>query len=84
MSKIPTQPANRPEPGTFEICIRGHLDSRWAARFGVPSLTHESNGTTILRGIMEDQAVLHGLLQRVRDLSLPLISVTHIDPDPSK
>ena len=84
MSKTPKAPQNQHEPGTYEICLRGHLDARWAARLGVPDLTHESEGTTILRGIAEDQAVLHGLLQRVRDLGLPLISVLHIDPDQSK
>lgn len=84
MSRIPAPSGNQSEPGTFEICLRGHLDSRWAARLGVPSLIHASDGTTILRGIVEDQAVVHGLLQRVRDLGLPLISVLHIDPDQSK
>jgi hypothetical protein len=68
-------------PGTYEIRVRGHLDHRWADRLGVPSLTHESDGTTILRGIADDQAALHGLLQRIRDLGLPLISVIHLDAD---
>lgn len=84
MSEKPKLPRTQPEKGSFEICLRGHLDSSWAARLGVPSLTHESDGTTILRGIAADQAVLHGLLQRVRDLGLPLISVIHVDANPSK
>ena len=64
---------------TYEIVLRGHLDDRWAARLGVPSLTHEQNGTTVLREIAVDQAALHGLLQRVRDLSLTLVSVARIE-----
>ncbi len=83
MSKTPRTPQNRTEPGTYEIRLRGHLDTGWAARLAVASLTHESDGTTILSGIAPDQALLHGLLQRVRDLGLPLISVTHVDPDQS-
>jgi hypothetical protein len=77
MSKTPA--GDRHEPGTYEIRLRGHLDARWASRLGVPGLTHESDGTTILRGIVDDQAALHGLLQRIRDLGLPLISVIRLD-----
>jgi hypothetical protein len=81
MSKTPA--GDRHEPGTYEIRLRGHLDARWASRLGVPGLTHESDGTTILRGIVDDQAALHGLLQRIRDLGLPLISVIRFDSDQS-
>lgn len=69
-------------PGTYEIRLRGHLDAGWAERLGVPSLTHERDGTTIMSGIATDQAVLHGLLQRIRDVGLTLISVTSISIDP--
>ncbi|MDB5542323.1 MAG: hypothetical protein JWQ89_4050 [Devosia sp.] len=69
--------------GTYEIRLRGHLDHRWADRLGVPEITHESDGTSILRGIADDQSALHGLLQRVRDLGLQLVSVIHFDPDRS-
>jgi hypothetical protein len=69
------------QSGTYEIRIRGHLDARWAATLGVSSLTHETGGLTLLRGVALDQPALHGLLQRIRDLSLPLISVNRIDPD---
>jgi hypothetical protein len=61
---------------TYEIRVGGHLDARWAAWFDGLSLTHEHDGTTVIRGPVVDQAALHGLLQRVRDLGLPLISVT--------
>ena len=76
------QPAKH-EPGTYEIRLRGHLDPRWAARLDVPSLSHEGDGTTIVRGIAADQATLHGLLQRLRDLGLPLLSVIHTDAEVS-
>lgn len=77
--------SNRPEPrhdpGTYEIRLGGHLDPRWAARLDIPELIHESDGTTILRGVTADQAALHGLLQRIRDLGLPLVSIIRADPD---
>jgi hypothetical protein len=67
-----------PGPGRYEIRIAGHLDPRWAAWFDGLSLTDECDGTTLLRGAVVDQAALHGLLQKVRDVGLPLISVTRI------
>jgi hypothetical protein len=78
MSDPPTTPIEAHEVETYEICLRGRLDVRWAARLDVPSLTHETDGTTILRGIAADQAALHGLLQRVRDLGLTLVSVVRM------
>jgi hypothetical protein len=71
---------NRHEAGLYEIRIKGHLDTRWAAWFDGLSLTPDSDGTTVIRGPVIDQAALHGLLQRVRDIGLPLVSVTHVDP----
>jgi hypothetical protein len=65
-------------PGRYEIRVAGHLDSRWAAWFDGLSLTNQSDGTTVLQGAVVDQAALHGLLQKVRDVGLPLISVTQI------
>jgi hypothetical protein len=69
------------EPGLYEIRIVGHLDSRWADWFEGLSFTHESDGTTVLCGPVVDQAALHGLLRRVRDLGLPLVSVTRVEPE---
>lgn len=68
------------EPGLYEVRLKGHLDARWAAWFEGLSLIHESDGTTLLSGLVADQAALHGLLRRVRDLGLPLLSVALIDP----
>ncbi len=75
-------PAGRPEgPLRYEIRLRGSLDARWAAWFDGMSLTTGDDGTTVLAGPVTDQAALHGLLQKVRDLGLPLHSVTPVDPD---
>ena len=68
------------EPGWYEIRLKGHLDDRWAGRFDGLSLTHDSDGTTILSGPVVDQAALYGLLRKVRDLGLPLLSVVEVDP----
>ncbi|MGH2350654.1 MAG: hypothetical protein ACRDJN_03455 [Chloroflexota bacterium] len=84
MSEPPASTDDRHEPGRYEIRLQGHLEARWAAWFDGLSLTHESDGTTVLRGPVVDQAALHGLLKKVRDLGLPLIAVTQVDPNPEK
>ena len=58
----------RPRQPRYEIRVQGHLDSRWAAWFDGLSLTAEPDGTTAIRGPVVDQAALHGLLQKVRDI----------------
>ena len=78
MNEIPAGPHHG--PGRYEIRLRGHLDSRWAAWFDGLSLTNSSDGTTIICGPVADQAALYGLLQKVRDLGLPLVSVTQVQP----
>ena len=78
MSEISTGPHHSPE--RYEIRLPGHLDSRWAAWFDGLSLINVNDGTTIICGPVADQAALHGLLQKVRDLGLPLISVTQAEP----
>ena len=71
------------DPGRYEIRLGGgHLESRWAAWFDGMTLTHESDGTTSIHGPVVDQAALHGVLRKVRDLGLPLISVTQGPPGP--
>ena len=72
---------DRLEADRYEIRLRGHLETRWAAWFDGMALSHENDGSTILSGRVVDQAALHGLLQKVRDTGVPLISVTRIDPD---
>ncbi len=69
------------EPGLYEIRIKGHLDARWADWFEGLSFTHESDETTILYGPVVDQAALHGLLRKGRDVGLPLVSVIHVEPE---
>jgi hypothetical protein len=72
-----------PDGGWYEIRLRGRLEQRWSAWFDGFVLTAGSDGTTTLRGWIADQAALHGQLQRLRDLGLPLISVTQVEPDPA-
>jgi len=69
--------------GLYEIRLKGHLDARWADRFEGLAITLEENGNTLLTGPVIDQAALHGLLKKVRDLGIPLISVSPVSPDPS-
>jgi hypothetical protein len=66
-------------PLRYEVRVEGHLDEHWSTWFGGVDLTHEVDGTTTLRAVVEDQAALHGLLGRVRDLGLALVSVVPID-----
>jgi hypothetical protein len=65
----------------YEIRLRGRLDPRWSDWFDALALTAGADGVTTLRGPVVDQAALHGLLHRLRDLGLPLVSVTEIQPD---
>ena len=74
---------DRYESGLYEIRLKGHLDARWTERFAGLSLSHASDGTTILSGPVVDQAALYGLLRNVRDLGLPLLSVMQVDPKPA-
>ena len=68
------------EAGRYDIRIRGHLEARWAAWFDGLSVTRDAGGTTVISGPVADQAALHGVLNKVRDLGLPLVSVTRVGP----
>ena len=69
------------EPGLYEIRIKGHLDNRWADWFEDLTLTALDNGETLLTDPVVDQAALHGLLKKVRDVGMPLVSVMRVKPD---
>ena len=64
----------------YEIRLKGHLDDRWAEWFEGMTITLEEGGNTLLTGPVVDQAALHGLLKKVRDLGLPLVSVCPLKP----
>ena len=66
------------ETETYEIRIQGHLEGRWSAWFDGMELIAADDGSTLIRGQVADQAALHGLLAKVRDLGLPLLSVQRI------
>ena len=83
MTEPHTSTEEHHEPGCYEIRLKGHLDARWADQFEDISFTHTSDGTTILAGPVVDQAALYGLLRKVRDLGLPLVSVMQVDPKPA-
>jgi len=76
-----TPTPDRPEAGRYEIRLTGHLDAHWAAWFDELSVSREGDGTTVISGPIADQAALHGVLQRLRDLGLPLVSVTRVEPE---
>jgi hypothetical protein len=65
-------------PENYEIRVEGHLGNSWSSWFEGLVIRHEDNGETVLSGPIVDQAALHGMLMRIRDLGLPLISVTRV------
>lgn len=81
MSKAPPQGENQQGVGSYELRLQGHLGARWAAQLHAASLVNEPDGTTTVRIRVIDQAALHGVLQKIRDLGLPLISITPSEPD---
>ena len=71
------------QPVVYQIRIKGHLGSQWTDWFEGLTITLEDNGDTLLTGPVVDQAALHGLLKKVRDLGMPLVSVSPVEPGPS-
>ena len=81
MSEAHASTKDHYEPGLYEIRIKGHLGARWSDQFGGLTITLEDNGDTLITGSVIDQAALHGLLRKVRNLGLPLLSVNRVEPD---
>ena len=83
MSEKHALPEYHDESGLYEIRIKGHLNNRWADWFEGLTITVEEDGDTLLTGPVIDRAALHGLLKKVRDLGMPLVSVRPIEHGPS-
>lgn len=79
MAELPNKSTGK----IYQIRLQGHLDESWTDWFDGLTFKHESDGTTMLSGEVIDQAALHGLLKKVRDLGMPLLSVNCLDPDES-
>ncbi len=80
MSDTPALPQYHDGFGLCEIRLKGHLADRWATWFDNLTITLEEGGSTLLTGQVIDQAALHGLLKKVRDLGMPLVSVSPVEP----
>ena len=74
--EIQLEASEKTHPLVYQIRIKGHLGPEWSDWFGGLSITLEDNGDTLLTGPVVDQAALHGVLKKVRDLGMPLLSVT--------
>ena len=70
--------ADPSQPVVYQIRVKGHLGSQWTDWFGGLTVTLEDNGETLLTGPVVDQAALHGLIKKVRDLGMPLVSVFRV------
>ncbi len=68
-------------PGRYEIRLKGRLDPRWASWFDGMAVSNDGDGTTVIRGHVVDQSALHGLLNKVRDIGLPILSVVRLAAD---
>jgi hypothetical protein len=79
MIETPALIEDHDEPQLYEIRLKGHVDDRWAEWFEGLTITLEEDGNTLLTGPVIDQAALHGLLKKVRDLGLPLVSIRPLE-----
>ncbi len=80
---MPNELERKPAPGrpvVYQIRLKGHLGPQWTDWFGGLTITLEEDGDTLLTGPVVDQAALHGLLKKVRDLGMALISVNQVEP----
>ncbi len=73
---------NASQPVVYQIRLKGHLGSQWIDWFEGLTITLEEDGNTLLTGPVIDQSALHGLLKKVRDLGMPLVSVSPVEPGP--
>ncbi len=80
MSKKPNFKTGPSQPQVYQIRIEGHLGQPWMDWFEGLTITLEEGGDTLLTGLVVDQAALHGLIKKVRDLGLPLVSVNPVEP----
>jgi hypothetical protein len=79
-NEIQREPSEKAQPLVYQIRIKGHLGRQWTDWFGSLTITLEDNDETLLTGPVVDQAALHGLLKKVRDLGMPLVSVNRGKP----
>ncbi|ABW31016.1 conserved hypothetical protein [Acaryochloris marina MBIC11017] len=84
MSDQHVLPEEQGQPDLYEIRIKGHLNDRWTPWFEGLTIILEDDGNTLLTGPVVDQAALHGLLKKVRDLGVPLISLIRVTPSTTK
>jgi hypothetical protein len=82
MSNHPKFKTDSNQPLVYQIRIKGHLGSQWMDWFDGLTITLEEGGDTLLTGPVVDQAALHGLLKKIRDLGTPLVSVSPLEPGP--
>jgi hypothetical protein len=80
---LSTPPADHDRIPQYQIRIKGHLGSRWSAWFDGLTLTTEAGGITVITGPVVDQSALHGLLQKLRDVGIPLLSLTQLPSAPT-
>jgi hypothetical protein len=80
MSNRLNQNTNPDQPMVYQIRLKGHLGHQWTDWFGGLTITMEEDGDTVITGPVVDQAELHGLLKKVRDLGMPLVSVSPVEP----
>jgi hypothetical protein len=83
MASKPNSEIDPAQTPAYQIRIKGHLGRQWTDWFEGLTITLEDNGDTLLTGPVVDQAALHSLLKKVRDLGTPLISVNRVQPDPA-
>ena len=83
MSNKHNPECNASQPIVYQIRLKGHLGRQWTDWFGGLTITLEDNGDTLLTGPVIDQAALYGLLKKVRDLGMPLVSVSPLEPSSS-